>query len=86
MLELEENIRRKDLTEYEKNKAMVEYVEAVKEEAQELRTESVQKAPGRPPDPASERSIAERTSILASTTRDAESHIETADAFPFMQS
>jgi len=32
VLELEENVRRKDLTQYEKSKAMVEYVEAVKEE------------------------------------------------------
>ncbi len=37
---------------------MAEYVEAVKKEAEDLRTDSVQKAPGRPVAPASERSIA----------------------------
>ena len=86
MLELEENIRRKDLTEYEKNKAMVEYVEAVKEEGLELRTDSVQNSLGRPSDPTSERKVAERTGIPASTAREAQSHVETADLFPFMQS
>ena len=66
---------------------MVDLVEAVKEQAaEELRTDSVQKSPGRPANPASERNIAERTGIPASTAREAQSHVETADAFPFMQS
>jgi ParB-like chromosome segregation protein Spo0J len=35
IIELEENIRRKDLTEYETSKVLVEYVEAVKETCSE---------------------------------------------------
>ena len=35
ILELEENIRRKDFTPYEQSKAMTEYVEAVREELEE---------------------------------------------------
>jgi len=59
LLELEENIRRKNLTPYEKNKAMMEYVEAVKEEEPELRSESEHIARGRPKDSTSMRSVSD---------------------------
>ena len=91
-MELEENIRRKDLTEYEKNKAMVEYVEGVKQElkeaeGEELRPDSGQNhRGGRPSQAASTRKVAERTGIPRQTAADARSHVETVDVFPFMQS
>ena len=90
-MELEENVRRKDLTEYEKNKAMVEYVEAVKEEleneAPQLISES-DKNPkgGRSSNPSSQQKLSERTGIPQSSISEAQSHVGTAAAFPFMQS
>ena len=93
LLELEENIRRKDLTEYEKNKTIGEYVTAVKEELEaaaadkELRPDSGQNHKGgRPSQAASTRKVAERTGIPRQTAEKARSHVETVDVFPFMQS
>ena len=85
ILELEENIRRKDLTEYEKNKAMVEYVEAVKEEtcSESEQVSTPNRGPSRTP--GSYRDIEQRTGLPASTVKEAQSHVETADLFPFMQ-
>ncbi len=94
LLELEENIRRKNLTSYEMNKTIGEYVAAVKEELEaeaadkELRPESGQnqKQAGRPSQAASTRKVAARTGIPRQTAEKAQFHVETADAFPFMQS
>jgi hypothetical protein len=92
LLELEENIRRKDLTEYEKSKAMVAYVETVrevaKEESEELFVESTNNSPkrGRPVQPDSTLQVSQRTGIPEPTIRAAETHVSTADTFPFMQS
>ena len=84
-MELEENIRRKDLTEYEKNKAMVEYVEAVKEaleEGADLLPESGNKSRGRPEKVASQAKVAERTGIPRSTAVEARSHWGSDDKPP----
>ena len=93
LLELEENIRRKDLTEYEKNKTIGEYVTAVKEQLEaaaadeELRPDSGQNHKGgRPSQAASTRKVAEHTGIPRQTAEKARSHVETVDVFPFMQS
>lgn len=60
--------------------AMVAYVEAVKEELrEEPRSESEQNKKD------SGTKVAERTGIPKSTASQARSHVETADAFPFMQ-
>ena len=71
---------------------MVDFSDAVKEEAREdsdVFTESV-KTPnpgGRPPnDRVSLREVSERIGIPENTIRHAQAHVETADAFPFMQS
>ena len=89
LLELEENIRRKGLTPYEKNKAMVELVDAVKEGLQkDSLSESDNESPkqkGGQSNPASQQKVAERTGIPRSTAIEAQAHVETADAFPFMQ-
>lgn len=85
-LELEENIRRKDLTEYEKSKKLVELVEIVKEQAKdELRTDFVQnnKTPvGRPHVPGSTRDIASRVGIPPATIADAKKHIQAIEKHP----
>ena len=92
LLELEENIRRKDLTEYEKNKAMVNYVEAVGEELEKERVlldsnETSKVRIGRPTKgKASQQQIAQRTGLTQPTISQAQSHIAAVDKYPFMQS
>jgi len=93
ILEIEENIRRKDLTQYERNKAMVDYVEAVKEELEEAEAElssesdnNSARPEGRQPKVASQQKVAERTGIPQATISVAHKHVETVNAFPFMQS
>lgn len=88
-LELEENLRRKDLTAHERSKEMLRYVEAAKEAASEepeFRTDSVQKSKrGRPSKPGSERDVQERTGIRASTVRDAEKHVAAVEKYPELE-
>jgi len=89
VLELEENVRRKDLTQYEKSKIMVEYIETVKEEMEEERfLGKVPKNPlgGRPQEPTAEDKVEKHTGISRRTAHRAEAHVDTADSFPFMQS
>jgi len=70
-MELEENIRRKDLTEAERSVKIVEMAETAKAVAQEeaatnegeFRLQSRQNSPGRPSKPGSYRDIEERTGI-----------------------
>jgi hypothetical protein len=84
IIELEENIRRKDLTEYETSKVLVEYVEAVKETCSD--SEQVSKPKSGPVRrPGSYRDIEDRTGIPIATISKAQTHVVTADAFPFMQ-
>jgi hypothetical protein len=74
-------IRRKDFTEYEKSKAMVEYVETVKETcAESAQVSTPHRGPSRTP--GSYRDIEERTGLKNTTIRDAQTHVSTADAFP----
>lgn len=86
-IELEENLRRKDLTSYELSKTMVERIEVAREVAKsEFRTDSVQNPNGgRPQSPTSVRAIQERTGIPPATALDAERHVETADTYPVFQ-
>jgi len=89
LLELEENIRRKDLTSYEQSKAMTVYAGAVTEELEEagLMGDSPKNLQGgRPKKAASQEKVAERVGTSRRTICEAQSHVETADAFPFMQS
>lgn len=94
-LELEENIRRKDLTAYEHAKNMVAYTEAAEEQLKQeadLLPESGNKstAPtherGRPSQTVSQEKVSERTGIPRQRATEAQSHVATADAFPFMKS
>ena len=97
-LELEENLWRKDLTEYKKSKAMMDYVEVVKEQLEEEflsesdenlegRRVSPKSGPrgGRPKKAASQAKVAERTGLAQSSISEAKSHVEVVEAFPFMK-
>jgi ParB-like chromosome segregation protein Spo0J len=83
-IELEENLRRKDLTPFESARVMVERVGIAREIESTVLTDSVKT--GRPPKSGiSEARIAERTGIPRTTARDSEAHVETAEAFPVFQ-
>jgi hypothetical protein len=88
-IELEENLCRKDLTEYERSRILTELATTAAEvltvEA-DLRPDSGRKSRGHQPEPGSLRKVSERIGVPRSTIQEAQSHIETADAFPFMQS
>jgi len=68
---------------------MVAYVEAVKEELRdslpESGNESVSKKSGGQSRPDSQAKVAKKTGIPRQTISAAQSHVETVDAFPFMQ-
>jgi hypothetical protein len=84
MLELEENIRRKDLTEYEKSRDMVKLAEIVKTEIQpqeEFRPES-DRNPGRPSQPDSLREVARVIGVPKTTLIDAYKHTKVVEKYP----
>lgn len=83
-IELEENLRRKDLTEYELSKNMVALAEV---KAEKLRggfwAEFAQNPQGgRPVKPDSQARIAEAIGIPRKTLADAQAHIKAVDEFP----
>ena len=86
-IELEENLQRKDLTPYERSRTRVELAETaaavdLANYAQNLTTNQTR---GHPIEPGSTRRVAERIGVSISTMRTAKMHVETADAYPFMQ-
>lgn len=97
VLELEENIRRKDLTELEKSKNLVELAEIKEQELREkLSTNSVDKCKseflsdsdtnsgqvGRPKNPISMRAVAEELDIPRVSLIDAKQHVKAIEDFP----
>ncbi len=91
-IELEENEKRKDLTPYERAKNMVARVEAAAEVLRDetdslpnLGNESKRQRGGQQKADAEKR-IAERIAVPQQSINRAKHHVETADAFPFMQS
>ncbi len=89
LLELEENIRRKALTSYEQSKAMTVYAGAVTKELEEtglMGDSPINPQGGRPKKAASQEKVAERVGTSRRAISEAQAHVETADAFPFMQS
>ena len=87
-IELEENLRRKDLTPFERARTLVQRAEVVREiAAEQLVPDSGTNSagPGRPPNPSSEKRVAERMGVPRATLQEAKAHVETAEAFPFMQ-
>lgn len=83
-IELEENLRRKDLTPYERSRTLVQYVEAVKQVAkEEFRAELTRNSKGgRPVEQGSYRDIEKRTGIPQETIRHAEQHVAAAEKYP----
>lgn len=96
VLELEENIRRKDLTELEKSKNLVELAvikeqelksrecfaeSAKKSRSQGLCTDSVRNT-GRPKTPTSIRSLANEIGIPKQSLYDAKQHVKAVEEFP----
>ncbi len=86
-IELEENVRRKDLTEYERSKVTRELADTAKEvEADGVLPTVGKKGRGRPPkNGVPLEAVARRTGIPRQTIQRAEAHVEAAEKFPFMQ-
>lgn len=86
VLELEENIRRKDLTELEKSKNLVELAEIKERELiekaeKEFHTESVRNV-GRPKVISSLGSVADEIGVPKQSLYDAKQHVAAVDEFP----
>lgn len=89
ILELEENIRRKDLTELEKSKNLVELAEIKEQELREkLSTESVDKykrEAHRPINPVSIQNISKELGTPVQTLKDAKQHVKAVEEFPSLE-
>lgn len=83
-IELEENLRRKDLTPYEQARELVRKAPVV---AEALAAKSAPKTPrGEPRQMAAPKAdVAQALGIGETTLREAEQHVATAEAYPFMQ-
>jgi ParB/RepB/Spo0J family partition protein len=83
-IELEENIRRKDLTEYERSKALVSLADTAaevdKEEA-DLAADFAAKSRGRPTVPGSDARIADRIGVPVRTLQDTRQHVAAVETF-----
>lgn len=90
-IELEENLRRKDLTAFERSKHTTLLAEAAKEaEAEKKKELSANSADnsrgrGRPKDPTSREAISERIGIPEATIRAAEAHVAAAERYPILE-
>lgn len=105
-IELEENLRRKDLTAFERSKAIVQFAAIVVENGHvsldvaersagpnevpfqpgRLPGQGVQKVMGRPPEATARETVGPALGVSGKTVERAQQHVETADAYPFMQS
>jgi hypothetical protein len=87
-IELEENLRRKDLTEYERSRNLASLAEVAAEVliAEVLPDSGKTSRGGRPSKQGiAEVRIADRIGVPRTTIQEAQAHVETADAYPFMQ-
>lgn len=87
LIELEENLFRKDLTPYEQSKNLVALAQtAEKVITSELRPNPGQKSTepkkGRPEQPASLRKVAERIGVPKSTVQEARAHVAAVEKYP----
>lgn len=84
-IELEENLRRKDLTQYERDKILVGLAatagEILKQQEADFSPDSGEKSRGRPRKAAAQDRVSERIGIPQSTLNDAARHVETVDTF-----
>ncbi|MDP9355970.1 MAG: ParB N-terminal domain-containing protein [Chloroflexota bacterium] len=82
-IELEENVRRKDLTPYERSKATVRLAEKAAEvDRARFRSESERNPAGRPEKAGSLRRVAERIGTPAPTIHLAKQHVQAVDHYP----
>lgn len=90
VLELEENIRRKDLTAFERSKNLVELAELKEQELkEELSTDSVDKCKReahRPVNPISIQNISKEIGTPVQTLKDAKQHVAAVNEFPELES
>lgn len=96
-IELEENLQRKDLTEYEKSKNLVEIVAIKREQAKTISQNDIvsggntfcptvgQKIGHRPKRPDSLRSIAKELDIPVQTLVDAHQHVQAVEKYPELE-
>lgn len=84
VLELEENIRRKDLTELEKSKNLVELAEIKEQELKEKEyfAESAKKSRGQPQKVNGLKQVAEEIGVPIKTLHDAKQHVKAVEEFP----
>lgn len=89
IIELEENLQRKDLTAYERSRNLTELAEkAAKVDLEETRAESAQVSKGaRGPaqEPGSLARVSERIDVPKKTIHDAQKHVAAAESFPILQ-
>ena len=83
VIELEENLQRKDLTDAERSRKRIEQATVA---AQVISAESAEiKRPGRPPKyEASREKVADFIGVPEGTIRDAEKHVAAVDSYPFL--
>jgi len=82
-IELEENVRRKDLSSLERDKRRVELADIAAEiNKDKFRPDSGQNSEGRPATPDSVRSVAARTGMAKSVIHDARAHVAAVERHP----
>ncbi|MEK3770093.1 ParB N-terminal domain-containing protein [Paenibacillus sp. FSL R5-0887] len=89
LIELEENTKRKALTEFESSKNLLELAEATKEILkEEYSAPGAEKESerGRPSKPDSEAKVAERLGIPERTINEAKHHVSAVEQFPALES
>lgn len=89
LIELEENTKRKALTEFEASKNLAELAEAAKEVLREEFLPPSSKNPsegGRPEKPDSESKVAERIGVPQQTINEAKRHVAAVEQFPALES
>lgn len=84
VLELEENIRRKDLTELEKSKNLVELAEIKEQELKErkVRNNWTEPVHSNNPNQMGDRTVAREIGVPRQTLRDAKQHVKAVEEFP----
>ena len=89
IIELEENLQRKDLTAAEQSRNLTNLAslaEKVDRETGEIRADSARNPRGgRPEELGSLRRVSERIGVPVSTIRDAQKHVAVAERHPFLQ-
>jgi ParB family chromosome partitioning protein len=85
-IELEENLRRKDLTPLEASKNLVQLAQvAAKINQTEFRATTAQKSKGRSKEPDSLHSIADRVGVAPNTIKAAQEHVAAVESYPELE-